>query len=169
MLCEHCRRHLDFSQNPTRYNPQRKPLGGNTKGLVDPQQKREDPTTTVVKIFKDTQRNDLQPVWWKTSLLQTALQSPLAPSPDFECHICAMIFSNVSASIVKELLNTAQAHRGALFFVYRLATSLLHSDVVLMRDEFEAKSVARKRRNRTLTLMPEKKDITLSVWLEVNL
>lgn len=38
-----------------------------------------------------------------------------------------------------------------------------------MRDEFEAKSLARKRRNRTLTLMPEKKDINLSVWLEVNL
>ncbi len=125
MLCEHCRRHLNFSQNLTRYNPQRKPLDGNTKGLIDPQQKCEDPTTSVVKIFKDTQRNDLQPVWWKTSLLQTALQSPLAPSPDFECQICAMIFSNVSASIVKGLLNTAQAHQGAPILCIQISNFLI--------------------------------------------
>ena len=121
MFCENCRQLLDFSHGSIRYTPQKRPLGGDTKALIIQQQQRRKNTNSNTKfeILEDFSPNPTEPVWWKTPFSQDG--SFLVHSASTRCQICSMIFTNVSRSVVKGIVEKPSENRhDPPAFVYKL-------------------------------------------------
>ena len=120
MFCDYCLQLLDFSQGVTPHAPQQKPLGGDTRAFTNNQafQRAETPALRM-KIHEDDLRSEFEPLWWRAPAQQKDSPNLLSHSPDSNCAICNMIFSNVSASIVEGLRRFPQ-DTSSLHFVYKL-------------------------------------------------
>ena len=120
MFCNYCLQLLDFSQGVTSHAPQEKPLGGDTKALSSKDNSQQaEPPALRLKIHEDDSKSQYKNIWWRAPAQQYDSPSLLSHSPDRNCAICNMIFSNVSASIVDGLHHSPR-DRTTLHFVYKL-------------------------------------------------
>ena len=131
MFCNCCLQLLNFSQGVTPHAPQERPLGGDTRGFSNPHpRQRVDVPSLKVKIYEENAGLETkEPIWWKAPVHQDGLQALLSHSTAVDCNLCAMIFNNISASLVDALRRLA-LDEDSLFFVYKLIEGLLEGMVV---------------------------------------
>lgn len=177
MFCENCRQLLDFRHGFIRYTPQKRPLGGDTKALIIQQHQRQKNTNSNTKfeILEDFSPNPTKPVWWKTPFSQDG--SFLVHSASTGCRICSMIFTNVSRSVVRGIVEKPFENRhDPPAFVYKLTSpnflqnSLQEPDYESLSKDRpkDSRKLRRERRARMILARTKHLGSTLSVWLEVD-
>ena len=130
MFCNYCLQLLQFSQGVTPHAPQERPLGGDTRGFSSAQpRQRVDVPSLNVKIFEENAGLETEkPIWWKAPVHQGGLEALLSHSTAVNCNLCAMIFNNISASLVGALRRLPL--NNSPFFVYKLTKGLLEGTVI---------------------------------------
>ena len=131
MFCDYCLQLLNFSQGVLPHAPQQRPLGGDTRGFTSAQP-RQRPNLPSLRIKIHEENAGLEtnkPVWWKAPAHQDSLQALLSHSTDADCNLCSMIFSIVSASIVRALRRLTM-DGNSFIFVYKLTEGLLQGMAV---------------------------------------
>ena len=131
MFCNYCLQLLNFSQGVTPHAPQERPLRGDTRGFSNPQPRQSfDALSRDVTIYEETVSSETtKPIWWKAPVHPDGLQALLSHSTAVDCNLCAMIFNNISASLVGALRRLSLDNNN-LFFVYKLTKGLLEGTVV---------------------------------------
>ena len=131
MFCNYCLQLLQFSQGVTPHAPQERPLGGDTRGFASAQpRQRVDVPSLNPKIYEENVGLETEkPIWWKAPVHQDGLQALLSHSTAVDCSLCAMIFNNISASLVGAF-RRLPLDDNSPFFVYKLTKGRLEGTVV---------------------------------------
>lgn len=131
MFCDYCLQLLQFSQGVTPHAPQERPLRGDTRGFSNAQpRQRVDVPSLNVKIYEENAGSKTEkPIWWKAPVHQDGLEALLSHSTAVDCNLCAMIFNNISASLVGALRRLPLNYNSP-FFVYRLIKGFSEGKVI---------------------------------------
>ena len=132
MFCDYCIQLLNFSQGVIPHAPQERPLRGDTRGFFNAQPRQSvDVPSLHIKIYEEnTGSKTHKPIWWKAPVHQDELHALRSHSITVDCNLCAMIFDNISASLVgalRRLPLNGESH----FFVYKLTEGLRGGTVIV--------------------------------------
>jgi hypothetical protein len=143
-VCDYCRRLFEFRQKVERYNPPQKGLAAisvtSSASWLQPtrrleqeeiewreetekerEEQRKLEARTKLEIYEDAE--DLftrRLLWWKVRIGREGCEWKDSHVLNTECQTCKMIFSNVSASVIKMLLKKTNQENNSIAFVYQL-------------------------------------------------
>lgn len=152
MFCDYCRQLFELRQKAERYEPQHKGLAGTSstsapwsqpqlqqdsdeerewsketyKAKLESIRRGEKPASRPkIEIYEDVE--DLftpRLLWWKIPIRKDGLKAGYSHTPNADCQVCQMIFSNISPSLIDVLLKKNDKEEDGMAFVYQLKSTV---------------------------------------------